>query len=172
MSKKTIGLIIPSDPKYSRRKGVKEVLNTVSKILAEKNYSIIISPDKNSGAETFAKIHLKNTKDKSKLIGILYPDANVGGYPGLNKTICGKNIYCRTYELQPGLLIKKSDDVICAGFSLGVFWEMCMARYVWFRRTNSRIYVLKDLVKKPVPPEIASKIPIRYISLKQLKSLI
>ncbi len=170
MEKKIIGLICPSDPKYSAKKKVEKILEKVSQIILEKDYSVIISPDKKSTAEKFAKIYKK--QGGNKLIGIMYADDKIGGYPGLNRVICDKNINCKTYELQPGVLVRKSDDIVCAGLSNGVFWEMCMVKYIWGKRKKSKVYVIKELVKKQIPKEIKKFVPIKYISIKDLAKFI
>jgi hypothetical protein len=167
--RKTIGLIVPSNPRYARRQDVRCVLRAISKILERKEYAIILSPDKGSTAEAFAKIHSENADNTAKLIGISYPDDRVGGYPGLNRRICGQECPCTTYELQPGALVRGSDDIVCAGFSAGVFWEMIMTKYIWSRRKNSKVYVIRDIVRAKVPKEIESQIPIEYVTLRQLE---
>lgn len=170
MKIKTIGLIGPSDPKISNRKKLKTILEQIAEIFLEKNYSVILSPDKKSTAENFAKIYKK--KGGRKLIGISYKDDRIGGYSGLNRQICDKNIDCKTYELQPGVLIRESNDLVCVGLSNGVFWELCMIKYCWSRRKNSRVYVIKELVKDTIPKEIKKFVSLKFISINELKKLI
>ena len=161
-----IGIIGPS--KLENNSTLEKAYAQIAKIIYSKNASIIISPDKNSTAELFAK---EFKKINGNIVGVDYKDDTDLGYAGLNREICDRLISCETWENQPKVLVKNSDFLIVLGLSVGVTWEICLAKFYWTSPLK-RIFIIKDLVKDKLPKSLNNSLPIEYISIKKLEKKI
>ena len=144
-----------------KNKYIKAIIN-ISRLL--KNHEIILTTDKNSVAEIFAKEYKK--AGGKKVVGIVPRDDKEFGYSWINLSVCDEIINCGTWRNQPEKLCEESNIILCLGFSPGSLIEIAYTK--WFK--VKKILILKELISKELPEEINKKLNIKYISIRDLKN--
>jgi len=169
------GVIAPSKISYivqatkRSESEVESLLKRITKIIAENNLEIVITPDKKSPLEFVGKEYLK-LKGK-KLYEVLPLDDTELGYKEWVNTDLGEAINCGTWRNQPEKTNDVTDLLICVGYGVGSFIEMGYSK--WFR--PKPIYIINELVSGKLPMEFEKSLKIKYISVndldKELKKL-
>ncbi|MGD9275595.1 MAG: hypothetical protein PVJ67_00310 [Candidatus Pacearchaeota archaeon] len=157
-----IGIIGPtsfSSPEEIN-KDAKRIVSEISKKVSE--CEIVLTPDKGSVSEFFAKSYIEN-KGK-KVYSIIPLDDKEFGFDWVNQEI-GKNINCKTWRNQPERLNEETDLLICLGYAEGVLVEIAYSK--WFR--PKIVYIIKELVSGELPKDAVRKINLKYISYEELE---
>ena len=123
---------------------------------------IVVTPDKGSVSEFFAKNYIRN-KGK-KVYSVIPLDDNEFGSDWINTEI-GENINCKTWRNQPEKLNEETDVLLCLGYAEGVLAEIAYSK--WFK--PKPVYVIKELVSGELPKDATRKIDIKYVSYKEIK---
>jgi len=137
----------------------KEIL----KVLAKKVFShkIVITPDKGSVSEYFAKEYLK--VEGKKVYNVLPLDETEFGLSWMNTEI-GEKINCGTWRNHPEKLNEETDILLCVGYAVGVLAEIAYSK--WFN--PKPVYIIKELVSGKLPKEVEGSLNLNYISYKDL----
>ena len=151
-----VGIIGPSK---LNEKNKDIILKVIKQVI---NHEIILTPDKGSVSEYFAKEYLR--AGGKKLYEVVPLEDNEFGYDWINLKL-GKIIDCGTWRNQPEKLNEECDVIICLGYSAGGLIEMGYSK--WFN--PKPIYIIKELISKKLPKEIEKSLDLRYISYKNLK---
>lgn len=157
-----IGIIGPSKLNFIEQinNKAKEIIIYLSKQIAEKGDEIILTPDKESSSEFFAKQYIKaGGKD---VFLVLPLDDKEFGLNHLNLNL-GKHINCKTWRNQPEKLNEETDILLCIGYSAGVLAEIAYSK--WFK--PKPVYVINELISQELPKEIKNGLNLRYISFKE-----
>lgn len=167
-----IGIIAPSklesleeiNPEY--KKIISEV---VDKILG---FEIVLTPDKGSVSEYFAKEYLKANMRRSaypplrnsgaKVYSIIPVDDKEFGNDWVNKEI-GEIVNCGTWRNQPEKLNEETDLLICLGYSAGGMIEIAYSK--WFRKKP--IYIIKELISQELPKELEKNLDLNYVGVDE-----
>ncbi|MEN7982154.1 MAG: hypothetical protein ABFQ65_01785 [Nanoarchaeota archaeon] len=149
-----IGIIGPSKLRN------KELISKVADIL--KNYEIVLTPDKKSVSEFFAKEYLKF--GGKKVYEVLPLDDKEFGYSWVNVNL-GEKINCGTWRNQPEKLNEECDVLICLGYSVGGLIEICYSK--WFGKKP--VYILKEFIEGKLPKELEESLDLRYIGIRKLE---
>ena len=163
-----IGIIGPSKLKTLEKinPDFNKIISGLAKKVAESKNEIVLTADKGSSSEIFAKEYLKN--HGKKIYSIIPMNDKEFGYSWVNVDL-GEKINCGTWENQPERLDKESDILICLGYAEGSIIEIMYTK--WFK---AKVYVIKELVSGKLPIEI-DDLDLKYISFKdfekELKSL-
>lgn len=158
-----IGIIGPS--KVEERE---EEISRLAKIVANSGNEIVVTPDKGSSSEYFAKVYKKH--DGKKVWEVVPLDDKEFGYTWIN-TELGESINCGTWRNQPERLNEETSAFICIGYSVGVLAEMAYTK--WFNpRNNGKkpVYIIKEMVSMKLPDEINERLDLRYIGLDDIKN--
>ncbi len=152
-----IGIIGPSKLKN------KELISSVAEILI--GYEIVLTPDKGSVSEFFAKEYLKfNGK---KVYEVLPLDDKEFGYSWVNLDL-GEKINCGTWRNQPEKLNEECDVLVCLGYSVGGLIEICYSK--WFGKKP--VYILKEFVDCELPKELEDGLDLKYIKINELREIL
>ncbi len=141
----------------------KDLIKKVAKIIAATSNPVVLTPDKGSTSEFFAKEYLKEGGRKIFIIAPL--NDTEFGYSWLNLKL-GEKINCNTWRNQPEKLNEECDALVSLGYSVGGLIEICYSK--WFKKKP--VYILKELIKNKLPKELEKDLDLRYISLKKLKN--
>jgi hypothetical protein len=160
---KLVGVLGPSNIKES--KNMRKVCEDISCALIKHKFGAIISPDKKSTAEYFAKVFKK--QKGSFLVGTDYSDDKDCGYKGLNRDICDELWNCETWENQPKFLVNESKALIVLDLSVGVTWELCLTKFYW-SGSGGKIFIITETNKERLPEYMNKSLPIEYISINEL----
>lgn len=132
------------------------------KKLAEKikDNELIVTPDKGSVGEFFAKEYIKAG---GKKIHIVVPlnDSEFGN-SWVNKDL-GEVINCGTWRNQPEKLNEETEVILCLGYAVGVLAEIAYSK--WFNR--KRIYIIKELISEELPKEAVRGLDIKYVRIDE-----
>ncbi len=154
-----IGIIGPNSLFRGSLEERKELLDKVTKIIAESGNEIILTPDKNSLLEYFGERYLKH---KGKKIFLIIP-AEDKDYKKYLNTKLGEIISCSDWDRQADEFNRQSDLFICLGYSWGAMKEIACAQYF----NKKEIYVLKEFISGELPEEL--NFLVEYISLNELE---
>gem|GEM_PF-3400370 len=176
MHKHNLGVVGPADVKklcsqtgMDEQAYIEKIKQLATKI-AERGYEIILTPDKNSSVETFAKAYREHPG--TKITGIFPKEDKDFGFGWLNSEICDVIENCGTWTEQESYVVKRSQNLLCLGFSRGVIIEICKTGMFWKNRTDSKIFVIRDFIAEKLPHYIAEGLPIVYVKLEAfLKTL-
>jgi len=149
-----IGIIGPSKLKE------KEKISEVAKIIARLSLEVVLTPDKESTSEFFAKEYLDN--GGKKVFEIVPLEDKEFGYDWINLDL-GDKINCGTWRNQPEKLNEECDVLVCLGYSAGGLAEIAYSK--WFK--PKPIYVVNELVSGKLPQEI--NLQLKYISINDLE---
>ncbi len=138
------------------------ILKELAKVIAESKNEIVITPDKGSVSEFFAKEYLN--QGGRKIYSVIPLDDKEFGYGWVNTEI-GENINCSTWRNQPEKLNEESDALLCLGFSESVLIEISYSK--WFH--PKAVYVIKEFISQELPREAIKKLNLEYISYKDFK---
>lgn len=138
------------------------IIKELVKVVAESGNEIVVTPDKGSVSEFFAKEYLEN--GGRKVYSVIPLDDKEFGYEWVNTEI-GKNINCSTWRNQPEKLNEESDALLCLGFSEGVLIEIAYSK--WFH--PKAVFVIKEFISQELPREAIKKLSLEYISYKDFK---
>jgi len=118
-----IGIIGPTklDSLIEINKNAIKIIKDLSKIVAKSGNEIVITPDKGSVSEFFAKEYLNN-KGK-KVYSIIPLDDKEFGYNWINLNL-GEKINCVNWRNQPEKLNEETDMLLCLGYAEGVLIEI------------------------------------------------
>jgi len=153
-----IGIIGPSKLREQ------EKISKLAKLIAEQGYEIVLTPDKGSASEFFAREYLEN---KGKKVSLVVPlDDTEFGYDWVNLEL-GEKINCGTWRNQPEKLNEETDILLCIGYSTGGLIEICYSK--WFNKKP--VYIINELVSEKLPKEIEDSLDLKYIDLEDAKNL-
>ena len=138
------------------------ILNEISKNVAKSGNEIVITPDKGSVSEFFAKGYLN--QGGKKVYSVIPLDDKEFGYGWINTEI-GENINCSTWRNQPEKLNEETDILLCLGYAEGVLIEIAYSK--WFK--PKAVYVIKEFISQELPRESIKKLHLEYISYKDFK---
>ena len=138
----------------------KEIISNLAKEVLDKE--IVLTPDKGSISELFAKNYLEN--GGKKVYSIIPLDDNEFGYSWVNTEI-GENINCGIWRNQPEKLNEETDVLLCLGYAEGVLVEIAYSK--WFNPKT--VYIIKEFVSGELPKDATRKLDIRYVSYKDIK---
>ncbi len=136
---------------------VKEIISSLSKKVLD--YEVVVTPDKNSISEFFAKEYLQ--QGGKKVYSIIPLDDKEFGFNWVNQEI-GEKINCGTWRNQPEKFNEECDVLLCLGYSEGVLAEIAYSK--WFK--PKKIYIIKELVSGELPKDAVRKLDIEYVSYK------
>lgn len=157
-----IGIIAPSklESLEELNKDFKKIISEiVEKVL---NYEIVLTPDKGSVSEYFAKEYL-NKKGK-KVYSVIPEDDKEFGNSWVNKKL-GEIINCGIWRNQPEKLNEETDVLICLGYSAGGMIEIAYSK--WFNKKT--VYIIKELISRELPKELEKSLDLKYIGAEELK---
>lgn len=152
-----IGIVSPSKLRD------KELISKVAEIL--KDYEVVLTPDKGSVSEYFAKEYLKF--GGTKVIEIVPLDDKEFGYSWVNLDL-GENVNCGIWRNQPEKLNEECDVLVCLGYSTGGLIEICYSK--WFKKKP--VYILKEFIDIELPKEIEASLDLRYIGIGELEKVL
>lgn len=152
-----IGIIGPS-----KLRNEKLVLK-VAEIL--KNYEVVLTPDKGSVSEFFAKEYLK--LNGKKIFEVVPEDDKEFGYSWLNVDL-GEKINCGTWRNQPEKLNEETDVLISLGYSVGGLIEICYSK--WFNKKP--VYILREFIDCELPKELEDSLDLKYIEINELEKVL
>jgi len=150
-----IGIIGPGEvEKYCKRANISKnkyhaIVKGLAESVARTDHHIIVTPDKGSTTEMFAKEY--------KLAGghhvdVIVPlDDKEFGYKHVNTDLADKQINCGTWRNQPESMCEQSDLLVCIGWGGGTLAEMYYTR--WFGNAKG-IYVINDLIDTELPKSL------------------
>ncbi len=154
-----IGIIGPSKVRE------KEKISELAMAVSESGHEIVLTPDKGSSSEFFAKEYIKN---KGKKVYEVVPlEDREFGYSWINLDL-GEHINCKTWRNQPEELNEKTDALLCIGYSAGGLIEICYSK--WFRKKP--VYIIKELVSEKLPEELENSLDLRYVSIREFKDML
>lgn len=139
-----------------------KIIKGLSKIIAKSENEIVLTPDKGSVAEFFAKEYLNN--GGRKVYSVIPLDDKEFGYSWLNLDI-GEKINCNSWRNQPEKLNEETDFLLCLGYAEGVLVEIAYSK--WFK--PKPVKIIKELVSGELPKDSVRKVNLEYISYKELK---
>ena len=151
-----IGIIGPSKLNENSR----EIISSLSKIVAESKNEIVVTPDKGSASEFFAQEYIKN--GGIKIFEIVPLDDEEFGYDYLNLDL-GEKINCGTWRNQPEKFNEETDVLLCVGYAVGVLLEMAYSK--WFK--PKPVFIVEELVSCKLSEEIS--LDLRYVSASSLE---
>lgn len=159
-----IGIIGPTklDSLLMINKDTVKIIKGLSKLVASSGNEIVITPDKGSVAEFFAKEYLNN--GGKKVYSIIPLKDKEFGYSWLNLDF-GEKIDCNSWRNQPEKLNEETDLLLCLGYAEGVLIEIAYSK--WFK--PKPVKIIKELVSGQLPKESIKKIDVEYISYKKFK---
>jgi hypothetical protein len=159
-----IGIIGPSKLEYLQDidENPEKILNNLAKSLAISGNEIVVTPDKGSVSEYFAKEYLKN---KGKKVYEVVPlEDKEFGLVWVNQDL-GDIINCSTWRNQPEKLNEETDALLCVGYAVGVLAEIAYSK--WFK--PKPVYIIKELTSQKLPKEIERSLDLRYFSVKEFE---
>jgi hypothetical protein len=139
-----------------------KIIKGLSKIIAESGNEIVITPDKGSVSEFFAKEYL-NYGGK-KVYCIIPLEDKEFGYNWLNLKL-GEKINCKSWRNQPEKLNEETDMLLGLGYAEGVLIEIAYSK--WFK--PKPVKIIKELVSGKLPRDAIKKINLEYVSYKKFK---
>ena len=145
-----IGIIGPSNIKYLEDINLEaeDIISDLAKIVAREGHEILITPDKGSASEFFAKKYKEN--GGRKIYEVLPLDDKEFGYKEWINTSLGEHINCGTWRNQPEKLNEECDIFLCVGYAVGVLAEIAYTK--WFK--PKRVYIIRDLISKELPMKL------------------
>lgn len=138
------------------------IIKELSRIVAESGNEIVVTPDKGSVSEFFAKQYLE--QGGRNIYSIVPLDDKEFGYSWVNTEIA-KNINCSTWRNQPEKLNEETDMLLCLGYAEGVLIEIAYSK--WFK--PKPVYVIKEFISQELPRESIKKLHLEYLSYKDFK---
>ncbi len=159
-----IGIIGPtkSSSLEEINKNALNIIKYLSKTIAKSGEEIVVTPDKGSVSELFAKEYL-NYGGK-KVYCIIPLEDTEFGYSWLNLDL-GEKINCKSWRNQPEKLNEEADMLLGLGYGEGVLIEIAYSK--WFK--PKPVKIIKELVSGKLPWDSVKKINLEYISYKKLK---
>lgn len=143
-------------------KNAVKIIKGLSKLVAESGNEIVVTPDKGSVSEFFAKEYLN--QGGKKVYCIVPLEDKEFGYGWLNLEL-GENINCKSWRNQPEKLNEETDMLLGLGYAEGVLIEIAYSK--WFKPKPVRI--IRELVSEKLPEDSVKKINLEYISYKKFK---
>jgi len=139
----------------------------IAKIIASLKHEIILTPDRGSSSEHFAKEYL-NAGGK-KVYEIVPLEDKEFGYSWINLDL-GEKINCGTWRNQPEKLNEECDILLCLGYSAGGLAEMAYTK--WFPKGKAKkpVYIIEELISVELPNEI--DLDLRYISINEIEKIL
>ena len=156
-----VGIIGPSKLKEFYK------IKKVAEIIAKLKHEVVLTPDRGSSSEFFAKEYL-NAGGK-KVFEIIPLEDKEFGYEWVNVEL-GKKINCGTWRNQPEKLNEECDVLVCLGYSAGGLAEIAYTK--WFPKGKAKkpVYIIEELVSGKLPEEI--DLDLRYISVEDLAEVL
>jgi hypothetical protein len=139
----------------------KNNLKKVAKILAEADFEILLTPDKDSLLELLGIEYLKN-KGK-KIFEIVPLDDDYEKHLNIE---LGQIISCGKWPNQPSKYNEECDVMFCVGYGGMVMAEIGFSGYY----NPKKIYIINEFISQKLPPEIG--LNIEYISLNELEGVL
>lgn len=136
----------------------KEIINYLAKEVLD--FEIVVTADKGSASEFFAKEYLVN--NGKKIYSVVPLDDKEFGLDWVNLDL-GEKINCLTWRNQPEKLNEETDVLLCVGYAAGVLAEIAYSK--WFK--PKPVFIIEELVSGKLPSEI--KLNLKYISYKNLR---
>ena len=153
-----IGIIGPSKLKNE------EFVSNVAELIAKLGYEVVLTADKGSVSEFFAKEYLEFG---GKEIYTIFPeDDKEFGNSWVEKI--GKIINCKTWRNQPEKLNEECDVLISLGYSVGGMIEICYSK--WFKKKP--VYILKEFIDYELPKELEEGLDLHYIGIDGLEKVL
>ncbi|MFC1681999.1 hypothetical protein ACFL0X_00060 [Nanoarchaeota archaeon] len=156
-----IGIIGPSELKDFYK------IKQVAEIVAKLKHEVVLTPDKGSTSEFFAKEYL-NAGGK-KVFEVVPLDDKEFGYDWVNLEL-GENINCGTWRNQPEKLNEECDVLVCLGYSAGGLAEIAYTKWFPKGKVKKPVYIIEELVSGKLPSEI--KLDLRYVSIGDLEKVL
>ncbi len=142
------------------------VLRKIAEHLALSGNDLVTIPEQGSSSEFIAEVYREN--DGSKIIGIIPMQDKEFGVSEINTPVCDEMVNSGTWCNSSSTLIKRSDLILCLGFSPRSVIELCSTR--WYPK--EKIYVVDDLITQRLPMEIQNQLNIQYIRLREIENII
>ncbi len=162
-----IGIISPSKLSYIEeinKNYIADIKKIVS-IVVKKKFEIVITPDKGSVSELFAKEYLN--MNGQKVYEVVPLDDKEFGLSWVNLEL-GEHINCGTWRNQPEKLNEETDALLCIGYSVGGLAEIAYTK--WFKKKP--IYIIKEFISQELPLEINKSLDLRYVSVFELEKVL
>ncbi len=162
-----IGIIGPSNPDYLNEVNphYEEILGKISKMMVDLGHEIVVTPDKNSLSEYFAKKYLE--AGGKKVYSILPLDDKEFGYDWVNTEI-GEPVNCFNWRNQPEKLNEETDALLVLGYAVGGLIEVGYSK--WFKPKT--VYIVRDLVSSELPRELNRVLKLKYINYPEISELL
>ncbi|MFH1503409.1 MAG: hypothetical protein ABIE36_02015 [Candidatus Diapherotrites archaeon] len=138
------------------------IIKGLSRIVAKSGNEIVITPDKGSVSEFFAREYLDY--GGKKVYCIIPLDDKEFGYSWLNLNL-GENINCGIWRNQPEKLNEETNMLLGLGYAEGVLIEIAYSK--WFK--PKPVKIIKELVSGELPWDSTRKINLEYVSYKKFK---
>jgi len=158
-----IGIVGPSNLDYLNdvNPHYEDILGKIAKSLAFDQHEILVTPDKGSVSEFFAKKFLEF--GGKKVYSVLPLEDKEFGYDWVNTKI-GTSINCFNWRNQPEKLNEESEVLLVLGYAVGGMIEIGYSK--WFKPKT--VFIVKDLVSKELPRELNRSLKIEYIGFGEV----
>ncbi len=136
-------------------------LKKVARILAEADFEILLTPDKDSLLELLGIEYLKN-KGK-KIFEIVPLDDDYEKHLNIE---LGEIISCGKWPNQPSKYNEECDVMFCVGYGGMVMAEIGFSGYY----NPKKIYIINEFISQKLPEEIG--LDIEYVNLNELENIL
>ena len=142
-------------------------IKKIAEIIAKLKHEVVLTPDKGSCSEFFAKEYLNNGGRKVNEIVPL--DDIEFGYDWVNLEL-GEKINCGTWRNQPEKLNEECDILLCLGYSAGALAEIAYSKWFPKEKPKKPVYIIEELISNKLPQEI--KLNLRYVSMNEIENIL
>lgn len=154
-----IGIIGPSKLREA------ENISVVAEVIARLGYEVVLTADKGSSSEFFAKEYSKF--GGKRVYSVVPLEDKEFGFGWVNQNL-GDTLNCGTWRNQPEKLNEESDLLISLGYSSGGLIEICYSK--WFKRKP--VYILNEFISSELPKELKDSLDLNYIQIGDLERVL
>lgn len=149
-----IGIIGPSKLRNE------ELVSKVAEFVASLGHEVVLTADKGSVSDFFAKEYLKF--GGSKVYSIVPLDDKEFGNSWVERI--GEVVNCSTWRNQPEKLNEECDCLVSLGYSAGGLIEICYSK--WFGK--KKVYILNEFIEEKLPKELEESLDLVYLGIDEL----
>lgn len=153
-----IGIIGPSKLKNER------LFYDIAEIVAKLGHEIVVTADKGSSSELFARKYLEF--GGKKVYSVIPLDDKEFGNSWVERI--GGIINCRSWRNQPEKLNEECDALVSLGYSTGGMIEICYSK--WFNKKP--VYILKEFIDSELPKELEESLDLKYLTIDELEEIL
>lgn len=163
---------IPRFTKVSHEK-LRELVDSVARLLAEKGHELVIIPDRGIPVEV-ARVYKQHggrrvwgvVPTKDKIYGTKHIEPNLH--------LLDKRIEVASWYDADGTIAASGDVCIVFGMSPGIMREFTVLKYHYrYLKCKTKVIWFRNTISAPIAREIEEEIPVTYITTaKQLAKLV